>query len=185
PTGCLVTAVSGVDILAAPEAGAPSVASLGAGELAYVEGRLETQAGDSWGRIPGDRWIALEGTDAGTGCEGIAVVEGPVVLRVPVTFNVELPSGTEGEVFIAGFFPDSGIPPWVPYTILLFPTTGDSRSVTVELPEGTTVEYVYTRGSFQTLERPESCGATDPRTFVVESGLTTQDTVAKWRDLDC
>jgi len=127
----------------------------------------------------------VTGTEAGAGCESVAAVEGPSVSRAPVTFSVDLPQETEGEVFIAGVFPESGIPPWVPYTILLFPTTGDSRSVTVELPEGTAIEYVYTRGTFQAIERPDSCGPTDPRTLVVTAGLVVEDSVAKWRDLDC
>jgi hypothetical protein len=60
-----------------------------------------------------------------------------------------------------------------------FPT-----EVTIDLPVGTQVEYVYTRSSWESIERP---GDTPPRTFTVEdtSPMERDERVEKWQDLDC
>jgi hypothetical protein len=134
----------------------------------------------TWARVAGDRWVEIADAD----CPDLMTVDGPVLDLVEVEFRVRVPAGTGTEVFLAGLF-GADLPPWSPYTALLLPEDSLERSVIMLLERGTTIEYVYTRGGFDTIERPTSCGETDPRTATVSVGLILEDTVVAWQDTDC
>lgn len=77
-----------------------------------------------------------------------------------------------------------GIPARTPHAVILEPT-GESYSVTLWLPVGSEIEYVYNRGDWGRVEPPVSCGETPPRALTVGKQATTlRDRVEKWHDLD-
>jgi hypothetical protein len=134
----------------------------------------------AWVRIAGDGWAKAPAAD----CSDLATVDGPMLDLVEVVFRVRVPPETGTEVFLAGLF-GADLPAWSPYTALLLPDDSLERSVTMLLERGTAIEYVYTRGGFDTIERPTSCGETPPRTAVVSEGLVLEDAVVAWQDTHC
>jgi hypothetical protein len=134
----------------------------------------------TWLRVAGDGWVRTSGTD----CPDLATVDGPSLDLVEVVFRVVVPPETGADVFIAGVF-GADLPSWSPYTALVSPADALERSVTMLLERGAAIEYVYTRGSFDTIERPAACGETHPRTAIVSAGLVLEDTVAAWQDMHC
>ncbi len=181
---CLGTATNGANLYRWPGLDQPEVSGLAPGERAYLDGSLTNDRGDRWLRLGGGLWteaarLALEGD-----CEPESLVAQPLPRTSPVTFSLEVPSYTDGEVFIGGDFPGTDIPSWIPYIIVLQPENG-LQTVTVDLPVGSIVQYLYTRGSWESIERPESCGETEPRSFTVaDRPMTLEDRVEKWHDLD-
>ncbi len=181
---CIGTAANGADLFRWPGQDQPKVAGLSVGQRAYLDGTLTDESGKQWLRLGAGLWseaarLTLEGS-----CEPDALTAPPLPRTSPVTFRAEVPLHTQGEVFIAGEFPGTAIPAWIPYTILLQPEAG-VQSVTVELPVGSVVQYLYTRGSWESIERPLSCGETEPRSFTVgDNPMVIEDQVEKWRDLD-
>jgi hypothetical protein len=66
---------------------------------------------------------------------------------------------------------------------------GDGQwAITLEFEDGTPLEYKYTRGSWEAVEKDAGCGEIANRTLTVEPGsdgtLRVEDAVEKWRDLD-
>jgi|GEM_PF-52753 len=106
---------------------------------------------------------------------------------VEVTFNVTVPQVSPGTIYLAGGFPKP-LPDWDPAGIELSPTDMPNVwSATLTLFEYTQVEYKYTRGSWETVEK-EADGNTEiaNRVLVVDYGedgtQTVEDAVANWRD---
>ncbi len=129
-----------------------------------------------WLRVPGDRWIKAEPDT----CPGLPLVDGPVLELVEVTIRVEVPAGS-GEVFVPGAF-GADIPVWFPWSVIVLPTEQRVRSVKMLLPKDATIEYQYTRGDWDTVERTGTCGSMEPRTLVASEGLVVNDVVAAWAD---
>src|SRR5690606_20951917 len=70
-----------------------------------------------------------------------------------VTFRVTVPVGTPGTVYLAGNFgPD--YPEWDPGAAALAMSlvSADTWELTLQILDGTSVEYKYTRGSWETVE---------------------------------
>lgn len=109
--------------------------------------------------------------------------------QVAVTFTVTLPSNTPSgdTIHIAGSFP-APYPTWDPGALPMTRIDQTHATITLNLAEGTHLEYKYTRGSWDSVEKGTSCEEIANRqlTVVYGSGGTQQvnDTVAKWRDLD-
>ncbi len=179
---CLGTASAVTPLRRWPGLSHPAVSQLAAGEAAYLDGRATADDGSAWRRVGAGLWAVESNLSLAGACDSAALNGQPLPLSVPVTFDLTAPAGTLGEVFIAGRFPGTQLPAWVPYSILLLPQD-DGLSVTVDLPVGSGIEYVYTRGSFDTIERPASCGEPVPRRVTVApEPMRLEDTVVKWRD---
>jgi pullulanase-type alpha-1,6-glucosidase len=106
---------------------------------------------------------------------------------VEVTFQVTVPTASPGPVHLAGSFP-APLPEWDSAGIELSPIDlSNVWTVTLTLLEGTEIEYKYTRGSWETVEK-EADGNTEiaNRILVVDYGedgtQTVEDVVANWRD---
>ncbi|NLX10445.1 MAG: hypothetical protein GXY36_12380 [Chloroflexi bacterium] len=111
-------------------------------------------------------------------------------LNIPVTFIVEVPEYTEGEVFIAGSFGTTDYPSWDPAGLQMEQLDPTHWSITLDLPEGANVEFKFVRGTWDAVEKGTECEEIANRRLKVEVGededaLTVDDlVVAKWRDLD-
>jgi hypothetical protein len=60
---------------------------------------------------------------------------------------------------------------------------GTTFRVAVTLPANTAMKYVFTRGTYATVERDRTGGIVTPRTVNAIPNTTTDDTVARWADL--
>ena len=69
----------------------------------------------------------------------------------------------------------------------ILPLTRDDTThahITLTMPEGTALQYKYTRGSWDSVEKGPNCEEIPNRQLTVTFGQDQYDTVAKWRDLD-
>lgn len=99
------------------------------------------------------------------------------VLTVPVTFNVTTPAYTPvgATVYITGNVAQLGnnAPDFLALT---------GGTVTVNLPEGASVTYFYSRGSAATRETGADNATFATHTITVSNGLVVNDTVLNWED---
>ncbi len=104
---------------------------------------------------------------------------------VDVTFTVAVPPGTtpEDSLYIAGSFQG-----WNPGGDVMTRVDDTTWSITLPFEDGTDLEYKYTRGSWEAVEKDAGCGEIANRTLTVEYAAggvqEVVDSVAKWRDLD-
>lgn len=105
-----------------------------------------------------------------------------------VTFRVTVPEGTPGTVYLAGNFgPD--YPEWDPGAAALAMTlvSPNTWELTLQILDGTTVEYKYTRGSWETVEKGADGNLElNNRSQMVDYGANGEqlitDNVLNWRD---
>ncbi|MEO8286285.1 MAG: alpha-amylase family glycosyl hydrolase [Chloroflexota bacterium] len=109
---------------------------------------------------------------------------------VAVTFTVTVPAGTPpgGTVYIAGSF-TAPYPTWDPGapTMQLAWVDAQHASITLNILDGTAVEYKYTLGNWEHGEKDAACQEIGNRqlTVVYDPGGAQQvnDTVANWRNV--
>jgi methionine-rich copper-binding protein CopC len=105
---------------------------------------------------------------------------------VSVTFRVTVPENTPvGEtIYIFGNQDVWG--PWNPGLAAMTNVAPNVWEATFTFPEGTQLEYKYTRGSSETVEKAADFSELDNRTLTVSGDENDQqlveDTVANWRD---
>ncbi len=99
---------------------------------------------------------------------------------VPVEFVVRLPpdAGADAKVYLAGGAAALG--GWRADGVALARTEDGRYRGSVLLPEGATIEYKITAGSWQTVERDASGRDIPNRTLIVRSGETVEIVVAAW-----
>jgi hypothetical protein len=100
------------------------------------------------------------------------VVQRTTPQMVQVTWRVRVPSETpEGDtVYLPGSLPELG--PWDPGKVAMTEVEPDIWEVTLPVLEGTTVQYKYTRGSWETVESwGEITGSTN-RSVRISYGTT-------------
>ena len=81
-------------------------------------------------------------------------------------------------VHIAGDFNN-----WDPGVQPMTKNADGTYSVTLNIPNGTPIEYKYTRGSWPRVEGDALGGQLANRSLTVSSGMTVHDTVQTWEDL--
>jgi hypothetical protein len=102
-------------------------------------------------------------------------------IQVMVTFLVEMPLGTRGDVYIAGNF-GGGYPEWEPAGLQLqSPLAGPVWSARLLLPPGTVIEYKFTQGSWESVEKSPGCEEIPNRTLTVgNTPMIVRDQVEQW-----
>ncbi|MDP9383370.1 MAG: CBM20 domain-containing protein [Chloroflexota bacterium] len=112
----------------------------------------------------------------------------PEARMVDVTFVVTVPEETpvDATVFIVGNQPE--ICNWCnPHTVALAEGADGRWRVTLSFREGTQVNYKYTLGSWDRVEKDASCGEIADRQLRVVSGSgdsqLVENTVARWRNV--
>ncbi len=111
---------------------------------------------------------------------------------VTLTFNVTVPASTDGtgrSVHIAGFLDrlDGGFPQWDAGATAL--TRLDATHWTIQFTgkESTQIEYKYTLGDFEHVEKDGTCGEIANRQLTLSYGSTgtqiVNDTVPNWRNV--
>jgi hypothetical protein len=115
----------------------------------------------------------------------------PPLRTVTVTFNVTVPAGTPSDavVTIAGSLSqlDGGYPDWNPGAVALTKVGDNAWTITFTGPETTTVEYKYTLGSWDFVEKGADCEEFGNRKIILNYGTdgiqTVYDTVSNWRNI--
>ena len=109
---------------------------------------------------------------------------------IDVTFNVTVPADTLGTVYIVGNFDNfagSPYPAWDTSGIALNVVDATTRTVTLQILDGTSLEYKYTRGDWERVEKGADGNfelSNRPLTVSDQGGntQTVNDTVLNWRD---
>jgi glycosidase len=121
-----------------------------------------------------------------------AVVGTPLAREVQVTFTVSVPPGTDAtgrSVYIAGELNlfDPTLPAWDPGAVVLTQVDATHWTITFTGVEETVVQYKYTLGDWEHVEKSATCAEISNRLVTVtygESGVqVVNDTVANWRNV--
>lgn len=120
-------------------------------------------------------------------------VSGSAELRtVTVNFTVTVPATTDGtgmNVYIAGTLDrlDGGLPQWNPGGVVLTRMDATHWSITLTGKEGVQIEYKYTLGSWDYVEKDSGCGEIANRQLTLSYGasgvMDINDTVLNWRNI--
>jgi len=113
----------------------------------------------------------------------------PSALAVDVTLVVTAPASTPGSatLYIAGNQPE--ICSWCnQHTTKLTKGADGKWRITITWPEGTAVEYKYTLGDWDHVEKGASCDEIGNRKFTVapsgdDATMTVEETVKNWRNV--
>ncbi len=123
-----------------------------------------------------------DGADTSASSEPLEVVAAEQL--VVVTFRVTVPAGTpdDAQLYIAGDFQG-----WAPGDTPM--TRADDSTWSIDLPfeSGTALQYKYTRGAWEAVEKDEACGEIPNRTLRVDGSAGPEqivdDAVGTWRDI--
>jgi hypothetical protein len=114
------------------------------------------------------------------------------VRTVSVVFDLTVPASTDAtgrSVYIAGTLSrlDGGLPDWDPGSVALTRVDATRWTITLTGKEGTQLEYKYTLGDWDHVEKDGSCGEIGNRQLTLAYGSsgtqTVSDTVANWRNV--
>jgi hypothetical protein len=111
---------------------------------------------------------------------------------VSLVFNVTVPATTDAtgrSVYIAGFLDrlDGGLPQWNPGGVVLTRVDATHWTITLTGKESTQIEYKYTLGDWDHVEKDGACGEISNRQLTLSYGttgtMTINDTVLNWRNV--
>lgn len=111
---------------------------------------------------------------------------------VTLTFNVTVPASTDGtgrSVYIAGTLDrlDGGLPQWDPGGVVLTRVDATHWTITLTGKETTQIEYKYTLGDWDHVEKGVACDEISNRQLTLSYGgggtQTVNDTVPNWRNV--
>jgi len=111
---------------------------------------------------------------------------------VTLVFNVTVPATTDGtgrSVYIAGFMDrlDGGLPQWNPGGVVLTRVDATHWTITLTGKETTQLEYKYTLGDWDHVEKDGACGEIGNRQLTLSYGATgtqtVNDVVENWRNV--
>ncbi|HEX9017535.1 MAG TPA: alpha-amylase family glycosyl hydrolase [Anaerolineaceae bacterium] len=114
------------------------------------------------------------------------------VRTVTVTFNVTVPASTDGtgrSVYIAGTLSrlNGGLPDWNPGATVLTRVDATHWTITLTGLEQVQIEYKYTLGDWDHVEKDGACGEIGNRQLTLSYGTngvqTVNDTVLNWRNV--
>ena len=122
-----------------------------------------------------------------------AEVSASAALRtVTLQFNVTVPATTDAtgrSVYIAGFLDrlDGGLPQWDPGGVVLTRVDATHWTITLTGQESTQIEYKYTLGDWEHVEKDGACGEIGNRQLTLSYGTNgiqvVNDTVLNWRNV--
>jgi glycosidase len=116
----------------------------------------------------------------------------PQLRTVTVTFTVEVPASTDGtgrQVYIAGTLSrlDGGLPDWDPGAVAMTRLDATHWTITLTGKEFTQVEYKYTLGDWDHVEKGAACDELSNRQLTLSYGAdgtqAVNDTVLNWRNV--
>jgi fibronectin type 3 domain-containing protein len=135
------------------------------------------------------RSVDLSFNRSGNSNEVVATAE---LRTVTLTFNVTVPATTDGtgrSVYIAGTLSrlDGNLPDWNPGYLVLTRLDATNWTITLTGKENTQIEYKYTLGDWDHVEKDGSCGEIGNRLLTLNYGSngqqTVNDVVLNWRNV--
>jgi glycosidase len=111
---------------------------------------------------------------------------------VTLILNVTVPASTDGtgrNVFIAGSLNllDGGLPEWNPGGVMLTRVDATHWTIMLSGKEGVQIQYKYTLGDWEHVEKGASCDEIGNRELTLTYGatgtMTIEDTVLNWRNV--
>jgi hypothetical protein len=111
---------------------------------------------------------------------------------VTLVFNVTVPAATDGtgrSVYIAGFLDrlDGNLPQWDPGGVVLTRADATHWTITLTGKEMTQIEYKYTLGDWDHVEKDGACGEVANRQLTLSYGAdgtqNVNDTIQNWRNV--
>jgi hypothetical protein len=112
--------------------------------------------------------------------------------KVTVTFNATVPATTDATNFavhVAGTLDllDGGLPQWDPGAVSLTKVDSTHWSITLVGNEGVQLQYKYTLGSWDFVEKDGACGEIANRTVTLAYGTNgvqnVNDAIGNWRNV--
>jgi hypothetical protein len=112
--------------------------------------------------------------------------------KVTLVFNVTVPATTDAtgrSVYIAGFLDrlDGNLPQWNPGGVVLTRVDATHWRITLTGTEATQLEYKFTLGDWEHVEKDGGCGEIANRQLTLAYGSTgtqtVNDTVQNWRNV--
>jgi hypothetical protein len=116
----------------------------------------------------------------------------PQLRTVELVFNVTVPETTDAtdlSVHIAGFLDrlDGNYPPWDPSAVSLTRVNATLWTITFTGKEGVQLEYKYTLGDWEHVEKGAACDELGNRlltlTYGTDGTQVVEDTVLNWRNV--
>jgi hypothetical protein len=113
-----------------------------------------------------------------------------VTLVVNVTVDAPVEDAVGRSVYIAGFLNrlDGGLPEWDPGGVVLTKVDDTHWTITFTGKESTQLEYKYTLGSWDFVEKDDACGEVSNRLLTLAYGSTgtqtVNDVVPNWRNVE-
>lgn len=100
-----------------------------------------------------------------------------------VTFRVTVPGNTPaGEsVYVVGNL--AGLGEWDPGALEMTSVESGIWEIVLDLPDGASIEYKYTRGGWSSVEKTSDGAESDNRTVRIAAGMIIEDEVPRWADV--
>ena len=196
PTGLMVSSTSPVSISLVWDAH-PNFDGDLAGFEVYRDGVfLEKVWGASWTSYTDtsviDYYLLAFDTSFNRSGPSNMVTATAVPRTVTLTFNVTVPASTDGtgrSVYIAGFLDrlDGNLPQWDPGGVVLTQIDATTWTLTLTGKESTQIEYKYTLGLWDFVEKDGVCGEIANRQLTLSYGTdgtqVINDIVPNWRNV--
>ena len=179
------SSLHGYEVLRADAPAGPFAMIASATDPAYTDTAVEEGA---------TYWYAVRSVDTSFNRSAAsATVSAMAELRtVTLVLNVTVPASTDGtarEVNIAGFLDrlDGNHPQWSPGGTSLTRVDATQWTITLTGKEGTQLEYKYTLGDWEHVEKDGACAEIGNRQLTLSYGAsgtqTVADTVENWRNV--
>lgn len=135
------------------------------------------------------RSVDLSFNRSGDSSEVMATAE---LRTVTLDFNVTVPATTDAtgrSVYIAGFLDrlDGGLPQWDPGGVALTRADATHWTITLTGKESVQIEYKYTLGDWDHVEKDGACGEIANRQLTLSYGATgtqtVNDSILNWRNV--
>src|SRR5690606_20705417 len=160
-----------------PEPPFERIARLGSGVNSYADEAVETGATYRYYVVAFD--TSFNRSDPSNEIGGTAESR-----FVAVTFRVRVPDYTPGTVYLVGDIPALG--PWNPGLVPMTMVEEDIWEYTLDILDGTNLQYKYTRGSWDTVESWGSIVNVNNRHVLIEYGddgaMLVDNTGTAWDD---
>jgi hypothetical protein len=141
--------------------------------------------GDTWSYVVRSVDLSFNRSTVSASVEGLAALR-----TVSLSITVTVPASTDPirSVYIAGFLDrlDGGLPQWNPSGVVLTRLDATHWSIALTGKEGTQLEYKYTLGDWEHVEKDLACGEVANRQLTLSYGSSgtqsVSDTVDNWRN---
>jgi hypothetical protein len=175
----------GYEVLRGDTAGGPYALIATTTEASYADGAVVE--GRTYHYVV--RALDLSFNRSGNSTEVSATAQARTVTLVVTVTVPATTDGTGRSVHVAGTLDrlDGGLPQWDPGGVALTRVNATTWTITLTGREGVAIEYKYTLGTWEYVEKDGGCGELANRQLILSYGATgtqtVNDTVLNWRNV--